>query len=288
MGRLRLILNFARWLSRIPLGVMHRLGACCGWIAYALAPRYRRMLRANLAQAGFDTPELRRRAIGEVGRAIFELPALWLRDGPALDALVREVDGRDVWDAARAAGHGVIIVAPHLGAFEMVGRWLTLQGPMTALYRPPKLAWLEPLMVHGRTQGQGKLAPTDLSGVRRLLKALRAREVIGMLPDQAPGRGEGEWMDFFGRPAYTMTLLNRLQEGSGATMVLAFAERLDHSVGYRLHLRAMPAPIAGESPTRRLNRAVEDLIRMRPDQYLWSYNRYKVPAGAERSPASGT
>ena len=89
--------------------------------------------------------------------------------------------------------------------------------------------------------------------------------------------GEGEWAEFFGRPAYTMTLVGRLAEASGAELILAFAERLPQGRGYHLHLAPMPAPLAGESPARTLNRAFEGLIRLCPAQYAWGYNRYKVP-----------
>ena len=94
-----------------------------------------------------------------------------------------------------------------------------------------------------------------------------------------PSKGQGEWSEFFGRPAYTMTLTHRLQNSSGAVVVLVLCERLPQGRGYRIHLEPLPPPDPGESPTRQLNRGLEQLIRKCPTQYLWSYNRYKVPAG---------
>ena len=135
----------------------------------------------------------------------------------------------------------------------------------------------------GRARGQVSLAPANIKGVRLLYKALRRGDAIGILPDQAPGVGEGEWADFFGRPAYTMTLVTRLQESSGAAVIMAFAERLAQGGGYRLHFRAVAA--APLDPAA-LNRAVEDVVGGCPAQYLWGYNRYKVPAGAEQPPAA--
>ena len=130
----------------------------------------------------------------------------------------------------------------------------------------------------GRARGQVSLAPANLKGVRLLYKALHRGDAIGILPDQAPGVGEGEWADFFGRPAYTMTLVTRLQESSGAEVIMAFAERLAQGRGYRLHFKAV-----GADPldTAALNRAVEAIVRSCPQQYLWGYNRYKAPAGAK-------
>ena len=151
---------------------------------------------------------------------------------------------------------------------------------MTVLYRRSRRGWLVPLSEEGRGANL-KLAPADLSGVRRLLKALKSGEAVGMLPDQVPGNGEGAWVPFFGRPAYTMTLAARLAE-TGATVLLAYAERLDYGAGFHLRLFPLSAPLAGDPMQRaaQLNAELETLIRQCPEQYLWGYNRYKVPAGA--------
>jgi KDO2-lipid IV(A) lauroyltransferase len=155
---------------------------------------------------------------------------------------------------------------------------------MTCMYRPPRYPALDTLMHQGRERGHMKLAPTDLGGVRLLLKALKRGEIIGVLPDQAPGNGEGEWAPFFGRPAYTMTLLGRLVEASGAAVVICMGERLPRGAGYALHILPLNFD-AGTSMPVQLNAALETLIRRHPEQYLWSYNRYKVPRGANPPPA---
>ena len=106
-----------------------------------------------------------------------------------------------------------------------------------------------------------------------------------MLPDQAPRTGEGVWLPFFGRPAYTMTLAARLTE-TGAIPLLAWGERLPNGQGFRLHFSPPTAPIEGDTIARAacINREMEQLIRQQPAQYLWGYNRYKHPAGAEPPP----
>jgi KDO2-lipid IV(A) lauroyltransferase len=156
---------------------------------------------------------------------------------------------------------------------------------MTALFSPPKRAFVQRLIAGGREKPHLKLAPPNLSGIRAMMRALKAGEAVGILPDQVPGRGEGEWAPFFGRPAYTMTLVQRLAKATGAIMVVAYAERLPFGRGYRGVVELMPEREPGETASRHLNRALEELIRRCPGQYLWSYNRYKVPAGVE-PPAS--
>ncbi len=277
-----------RLVASIPLPLTHRLGAVLGWIIYGLSPRYRRYLQANLAQAGFDDPVLRRAAIAEAGRGVLELPALWLRPHDEVASLVREVAGWELVEAARAGGRGILFLTPHLGCFEITAQYYACHtspdAPLTVLYTPPKKKLIEPAMLAGRDRPGLRIAAPDLSGVRAMLRALKRGHAVGILPDQAPGVGQGEWTEFFGKPAYTMTLVDRLQEASGASVILAYAERLSGGRGYVLRLTAMPSAVDGERPARRLNRAVESLVRRCPSQYYWGYNRYKVPAGAEPKP----
>lgn len=264
-------------LALLPLALFHGTGALLGWGGYLASPRYAARLRENLRQSGLfrDEAEYRamlRRAVGEVGKGALELIPVWFRRDAA--RLVRGCDNLYLVEEAQQAGHGIIFLTPHLGCFEVSALFAAQRMPITVLYRPPKLRWLEPLMATGRSGMT--LAPTDLRGVRLLLKALKRGEAVGLLPDQAPGMGEGEWADFFGRPAYTMTLAGRLQQATGATVILAFAERLQWGRGYHIRLQAF----SGEATPRAVNAAVEQLVRINPPQYLWSYNRYKVPKGA--------
>ena len=164
--------------------------------------------------------------MAESGKAILELPFVWLRSTPDLLAKVQAVDGWDTVTAARAEGKGVIMLTPHLGCFELIGRYLAAQFPIALLYRPPKRSWLEPIMRAGRKRDYAELATTDIRGVRTLLRALKRGHALGILPDQAPGAGEGVWADFFHRPAYTMTLIQRLQQRTGAPIIVMYAERL--------------------------------------------------------------
>ena len=273
----------------MPLAWLHRLGAASGRIAYWASPTYARLLRENLFASGIGSEDARRttllkEAIAETGKGAAEILAVWFGPEDAIARMVVEVEGWEAVDAARARGKGIIILTPHLGCFEMVGVYVGARVPMTVLYRPPRKPWLEPYMNAGRSRVGSQLAPATLRGVRMLYRALSRGEAVGLLPDQAPGEGEGVWADFFGRPAYTMTLLRRLQEASGATMIMTIAERLPRGRGYRLRARVLPSEGFNEAA---LNRAVEEEVRRCPAQYLWGYNRYKVPAGAEPPPVPG-
>ncbi len=271
-----------RLAARLPLPLLHALGAALGWVVYSLSPRYRKYLKRNLEIAGLRDSPLRRAVIAESGKSAMEIPAIWLRTHEQAVALVAEVTGWECVDNCAKAGRGVIFLTPHLGCWEAAGQYVASRIPITVMYSPPKIRLLEPLMRAGRDRGGAmKSVPADLRGVRAMLKALRRGEAIGVLPDQVPGVGEGEWVEFFGKPAYTMTLVGRIAEQTGAPVILCYAERLPRGRGYRFIAEPMLPPRPPESPVRALNRSLEQMIRRSPEQYLWGYNRYKVPAGAQ-------
>ena len=282
-----MISSLVAWLfnlaARLPLRVLHRLGAVVGTLTYRLSGKYAERMRENLGYALKEHPEadfnkVLKASIVEAGKGAVELLWVWCRPLAEVTASVKACYGWEHIEAARARGKGIIFLTPHLGCFDVSALYVAEHMPLTVLYRPPKLIWLEHVMHTGRERAQVQLARTDVSGVRQLYKALQRAEAIGLLPDQVPGNGEGEWADFFGRPAYTMTLIGRLVKSSGASVVMTSVERLAHGSGYIL--RFTPLEFVVDLPlSRQVNAALEKLVLMNPAQYLWSYNRYKIPAG---------
>lgn len=273
-----------RLVARLPLRLAHAAGAGLGWAMYGLSPTLRARLKANLAQAGYTDARTRRAAIAEAGRMVAEAPKLWLAPRAQIMALVRRVAGLEAAQAARAAGKGIVYLTPHYGCFEITAHVVAEGGPLTALYRPAKREGLRRMMEAGRLRKNVTLAAANRGGVRQLLAALKRGEAIGILPDQVPAEGEGEWVEFFGRPAYTMTLAGKLAARADVAAFLVMGTRLPRGEGYEVRILPLAPARPGESPARRVNRALEQAIRERPGQYLWSYNRYKRPPGAPPPP----
>jgi Kdo2-lipid IVA lauroyltransferase/acyltransferase len=283
-----------RLLAALPLRANHALGALAGLLAYVVSPRYRHRILDNLGHSGLcatwkATTRLARANAAEIGKGASELAWALFRSEDAVRR-VRAAQGWEAVEALRAAGKPILFVTPHLGSYDIAGRWLWSRVPILAMYRPHKIHWIDQLLREGRNQGAApdgsNVAPATMAGVRMVLKHLRRGGCSVVLPDQVPGLGDGEWAEFFGRPAYTMTLLARLQEASGAAIVFCYARRLPRAQGYEMHF----APLAGALPAERreaarvVNAQVEALVRHCPEQYLWGYNRYKRPAGAPPPP----
>lgn len=266
-----------RVLSKVPLRWLHGCGTVVGWCVYWLSSGYAKRMKNNLTASGTcdDAASYRRllrAAIVQNGQALLELPAVWFRDDEAAARLVVECRGWEFIESARRQGQSIIFLSPHMGCFEIAARYVATHFPLTVMYRPQRAEWLNSLMESGRTNKQIELAPTSFKGVRMLAKALRRGESVGLLPDHAPGIGEGVWANFFGKPAFTMTLPRKLQRVSGAAFMITFGERLPCGKGFRLHFEPLSAH---EFDEEKLNRAVEALVRRYPEQYYWNYNRYK-------------
>lgn len=274
-----------RLLSRLPLPFMHLAGKAVGWLVYGLSPTYRRRLNENMERAGYSS--CRNEAVAEIGKSVLELPYIWYAPPQKVMSRV-EVENWSLVQALLDENKGAIFLTPHLGCFEVIAQAIAQRMPLTALYRPPRKAALQPLMETARKRHNLSLAPANLAGVRTLLKTLKQGGAIGLLPDQVPQQGEGTWAEFYGKPAYTMTLPAKLHAMTGAPLILSYAARLPHGKGFRIYFVRCDAILEGspEQQARAINAAMENLIARCPTQYFWSYNRYKCPSGV-KPPADG-
>ena len=283
----RVYLGLVRLLARLPLDVLQWSGAVLGRAIYRWSGSYRRHFDANLIQAvgAAEAARISAQAQGETGKAMAELPWLWLQPRETILPKIVRVEGWAHVQAARAVGKGILFLTPHLGCFEITAQYAASNAdatPITVLFRQPRQAWAESILREGRTRIGMNVAPADLSGVRRLIRALKSGESVGLLPDQVPAAGQGVWLPWFGKPAYTMTLAARLAQ-TGARVIFAFAERLPQGEGFILTCAAPEAPLPLddlEATTAAINDGLAQLIRRCPTQYLWGYNRYKAPRGS--------
>lgn len=272
------MITFFKLLSNWPLWLLHGVGEALGWLVFLASSVYRKRFLANARQAGLRWPQWLR-AVGEGGKFTAELPRLWL--GNAVPVLW---DGATHVDAALGLKRGVVFLTPHLGCFEITAqayaqRYGQSGKPMTVLFRPPRQAWLREVVTASRKRPGLQTAPTTLSGVKQMIKALKQGECVGLLPDQVPPQGMGVMAPFFGREAYTMTLSVRLVQQTGATVLLAWGERLRWGRGYRVHVQPLTQelPMALLDAVTVINHAMETLVLQCPQQYLWGYARYKQP-----------
>lgn len=279
-SRERFALSLLRAISRLPLSLIHQLGTGIGWLMLKIPNKQRRNALINIRLCfphlgAAQALAFRRRSFLEYGKTYSEVAYLWLRPTRNVLALVREVSGGELLH--RDDGRGVIVLSPHLGAWELAGLYLSAQGPTTTLYKPqPELDWL---IREIRGRAGAELVPTDRQGIRKLMQALRRGEYVGILPDQEPRMNPGSvFAPFFGVPALTMLLINRLARKTGARVIFLFAVRLSRAQGFHIHCLSAPVGIDSEDEitgATALNRGIEDAVNTCPQQYLWAYKRFR-------------
>lgn len=280
-GLIKTVLRVSAWL---PLSLLQGVAILVARLLDMIPNDLRRITRINL---GLCLPELddaarrrlEQRSLDEAVKTAFELGPVWRWSKRRFSTLIHSVSGEDQLQRELARGHGVILVAPHLGMWEAVGLYVSIHYPITSLYRPSRVPALDAVMTEGRQRFGAQLVPTDASGIRRIYRALARGEVAGLLPDQEPRWGNGVFAPFFGINAYTMTLLPRLAASSGAAVLLAWAERLPGGRGYDVHFQLLDAECFRhglEQAAQYLNSTIESRVRKLPEQYQWSYRRFRT------------
>ncbi|MAM69972.1 MAG: lauroyl acyltransferase [Gammaproteobacteria bacterium] len=268
-------------MSLFSLEMARNIGKILGICAYHLKTRSYHTTRTNLRLCYPDLSEqdreqLCRLSLINTGMAMAETGAVWLWPVERIMGRIIDVEGGDLLEKAREAGKGVILIGPHHGNWELIGLYLSTLGPCSQLYLPPKQAQLDKLVYLARKRGGAALYPANSKGVAAVLKALKIGEMTGILPDQIPGPGGGEFAPFFTQQAYTMTLIPRLLQKTGALALLCYALRVEG--GFRIVFRQPDIDIYAEHMPKALaalNRTVELAINDAPEQYQWEYKRFR-------------
>ena len=288
---IRILIRLIRFLSVLPLKWLHRIGWLVGRLFALIPNRERWVTEVNLRLcfpqlSDAERASLRNRSLEQAGRTLLEMAAIWFWPTERVLKMVNSVTGLE--HLQRDPAQGLIVLAPHLGCWEIAGLFLATQGELVSLYRPPKQPELEPIIKAARERSGAQLVPTDGSGVKQLYRALQSGGITGILPDQQPDSDRGSvFAPFFGVPALTMLLINRLVRKTGAKVVFCYAERLSGGQGFKIHYRPAPEGLDASDPVvagTALNRGIESCISHCPDQYQWSYKRFKDQPAGSRSP----
>ncbi|MFD1382953.1 lysophospholipid acyltransferase family protein [Rhodanobacter aciditrophus] len=281
------IVRLLKTLSFLPFSWVRGLGRLVGFWGLRFDRRTRKAIDQNLALC---LPEMdkeqrmriRNSRLRHIGQTFAEMSHVWTKPAEDILAMCREGKGSESFRNAVAAEGGVIVLAPHIGNWEIMNIYINSIRPLTAMYRPSKDPSLDAFILAARERSGSVLVPTDRRGVLQTVKTLKSDGVVGMLPDQVPGQGSGEFAPFFGHQAYTMTLASQLARKTGASVFVVGA--LQTSKGFEIVSVEVDEDFYSEdikTSVKGLNASVERLVRVRPEQYQWEYKRFKLqPDGA--------
>jgi Kdo2-lipid IVA lauroyltransferase/acyltransferase len=285
--------SFLKTSACLPLPLSHAIGACIGQCNYWLDSKMTKVTRENLRLCFPELSEHEReqrvrRSLIETGKSMMETGAVWLRDYAWVRQRIIAVEGLDLLKTCVESERGTILLAPHLGNWEVLGLYLTEVAEITCLYQPPEIEALGEIIRNSREKLGTKVVPTNRKGVLALLKVLKGGGFTGILPDQVPDRSGGNYAPFFGVNALTMTLIHNLVRRTNSHVVAGYAERVKG--GYKIVFKSVSSDSQTEGSTEEskvigcedeiasltaLNRAVESCVRDIPDQYQWEYKRFK-------------
>ncbi|WP_395377273.1 lysophospholipid acyltransferase family protein [Marinicella sp. W31] len=272
--------------SLFPLTWTRRFARSIAALFWRFSKKHRHITNTNIALCypQMDSEQqqiLAKETVLENTTSLFELGHIWRRHGTDINPLIQRIHNEEILHQALAQGQGVLLAAPHLGNWEVLGLYLSALERFSLLYKPPKDASIEHLIHHYRGQSGANQITADSSGVKKILVALKQQHLIGILPDQQPKSGQGVFADFFGVPAYTMSLFSRIAAKTRTPVIMAAAIRTHKPAGFEIHFRQVSDDIYEDTETSvaALNKAIQDMVAIAPSQYQWTYKRFSIQEG---------
>jgi Kdo2-lipid IVA lauroyltransferase/acyltransferase len=273
---IRLFLTFC---SLLPLKVNHSFGSFIGYLLYLFDSDAKNVSKQNLEicfpnLSDNDLKILLRKVLKETGKGLTESGLIWNQKFTDNAKLIRNINGEHYLYNSKKT----ILLVPHMGCWEITGRVLAEKRKVTFMYRPLRSKKQNDYLLVRRNQGNLSMARADKSGILKIQRALSNGDLVGMLPDQDPGKEGSLMVPFFGKNVNTMTLLARIAKKNNAQVLMFWAKRLDGGQGYDLNLNPVDLSANGDNLEERvgqMNQSIESLIRSQPEQYMWSYRRFK-------------
>ena len=268
-------------IGGLPLWLAQLLGGCGGIIALLFSKQFRELFNKNYSCAMALHGIKQRPLIAAAASGMLFMDSLWIWYNPKKALTKTQFINWEMVDKAIQHGRGLIILSPHLGGFEIIPRYIAQHFPATIMFRPARQEWLNEIVVLGRAYPNINFVPANLQGVRAMTRTLKEGGAIALLPDQVPSSGDGVWASFFNQNAYTTTLPARLSNRNQTPVILFSAIRKSLGQGWVVEVRLLePFSENSEKAAVQMNQAIEEAILKAPEQFIWSYNRYKHPEGA--------
>jgi KDO2-lipid IV(A) lauroyltransferase len=282
---------FLRLFGILPLGFSLFVGAALGEFLYRIPNRSLRLSRRNIELCFPELDSAQRESmvrdsLRSMVQTILENGWFWYQKPQRVLNLIRNIHGQEIFQESCKAGRGVILAAPHLGCWELLGQYLPSQIETDIMYKRLKDPGVEQVIIRGRQRTGVKLIPADSKGVRDVFKAIRKGHLIGILPDQQPKAGQGQFAPFFGIEAQTMVLISKIVQKTACPVIVAWVERLPGGAGYDFHFSAAETQISDPDlrvSVTALNQSIEQCVRQCPTQYQWSYKRFGIRPEGEPS-----
>jgi Kdo2-lipid IVA lauroyltransferase/acyltransferase len=279
-----LIKGTLAFLAALPFTVAQRLGNAGGILLYLFPNPLRKVVYCNIKHC---FPQLSRKEQNRLVRkslmsmmcSVTEYGAWWGWEPERVAPLIKSVTGEEHIQAAQKEGKGILILAPHLGSWEVAKGYIPSRYPCSVLYRPLRIRPMEAFIKNARQRGGSELLPLSRQGLREAYAKLDKGELVAILPDQVPGKRGGVFAPFFGLPAWTMTFAPKLAQKKQPAVFWGYGVRLGPGKGFNLHFEPVHPDIFHPDLTTAataMNADIQSIVEKYPEQYQWTYKRFKV------------
>lgn len=194
---------------------------------------------------------------------------------------IKNIYGEQHLTEALANKKGVIVVVAHLGCWELLNAWLNLHAAPMIMYKPNKHKAVDRFMLEARQRLNATLVPTDENGVRAIFKHLKQGGLTVILPDHLPKASGGIYSEFFGQKTLSTTLVSKLASKTQCNIVGLSCIR-DETSDFNVYCSPLSDQILSkdlQTSVDSLNQNLESMINVAPEQYVWSYKRFRNVEG---------
>lgn len=290
-GKDRFFTGLLRFFSRLPLGFLQGFGAFIARIAILFGQNSKtaHVVRRNLELCfPGQTPEWRERVLRQnivsTAQTALEFAKTWGMPPDYSLGQIRKLHNEHLFHEAIAAGRGTIGIVPHFGTWEFMNAWINLHTSPIIMYKPGKDKGVDTFVLEARGRLRATMVPADERGVKAVFKGLKQNGFCAILPDHVPHDNGGIFSPFFGVSTWTGVMVPKLVGRTGCRVIMMACVRRPGGDGFEITFTEPDPEIYSEdlaTSTAAMNRSVEAVIRTAPEQYQWTYKRFKKVESGE-------
>lgn len=280
-------------ISQLPLSTTLKLGGLIGRFLYFSKNRSKHITAVNLAicfpeKSPAELKLLLKNSLIDDACKLLEAFWLWKNAGEVMSNMIGTVHNKHLIEKARDPNKSTILITPHFGSWELTGLYTASICGLNTMYTPAKIPYIEKLSRQGRMKTGATLQESNAKSLRTFITLLKQGGNIGILPDQVPADNAGVFAPFFKRACFTSTIITKLANRHHCKVIVGYAIRSkNRPIQYDIHYSNAPKKMYDPDPVQAaygLNEFIEELTRISPEDYLWSYKRFKRAGPGDQSP----
>lgn len=284
--------GLVRLLGLLPMWLLYAIGGIIGRIMWWTNSDSAKISRINLAicypqLSEKERNQIARASVLEMGTILIESIAVWCKPfEKAFEHRVLSFQGKSLLDEALQNNRPVVLIASHFGNYEVLYLLVhKLIGNISLLYRPIKLKRLGAFILKSRGKHGGHMMPTNREGITRFCEAVKHPDgVVAIAGDLVPSRERGDFVSFFGAPTLSPHFPTDLVRNSNAIALCIHMVRVKNN-RFKVVLEEFPEDIYSEDKklaTQAMMQGIEKIVAANPEQYAWSYKRFKRMPNGEK------